>query len=85
MEAAAAAFRCSRLSRASREARGPGRRALDDSHVDVGRVGDDVEHGGALLRLGHQRLDLCLAGVGVDLERDADVAEAVPDLLKEAS
>ena len=34
----------------------------------VGRVRDDVEHGGALLRLRHQRRDLLLRGVGVDVE-----------------
>ena len=38
-------------------------------HVDgdVGRVGDDVVDGRALLRLRDQRLDLVGGGVGVDL------------------
>src|SRR4029450_10552667 len=55
-----------------------------DTDEDVGRVRDDVEHGRALLRLGDQRLDVVLAGVGLDVEVDADGAEAVADLVIDA-
>src|SRR4029079_11786227 len=47
---------------------------------DVGRVGDDVVHGRALLRLGDQRLDLVGGGVGVDVVRDPDAAEPVANV-----
>src|SRR5215203_5515740 len=48
-----------------------------DRDADVRRVRHDVEHRGALLRLRHERLDLGRGGVGVDVEVDADVVEAV--------
>src|SRR3954454_5017237 len=51
------------------------RSADADGHVR--RVGDDVEHRRALLRLGDERLDLAGGGVGVDLEVDVDATEAV--------
>src|ERR1700742_3344248 len=44
---------------------------------DVGRVGERVEDGRALLRLGHQRLDLFPGRVRVDVEGHLDVVEAV--------
>src|SRR5258708_13330980 len=51
-----------------------------DLDRDAGRVGEGVEHGGALLRLGHQRLDVLLGRVRVDVERHLDVVEAVADV-----
>src|SRR5215210_4906748 len=48
-----------------------------DRDADVRRVRDDVEHRGALLRLRHERVDVGRGGVGVDVEVDADVVEAV--------
>ena len=44
-------------------------RGSGDFDGDVGRVRQSVEHGGALLGLGHQRLDVLLRRVGVDVER----------------
>ena len=46
------------------------RRWSDDLDDDGGRVGDDVEDGRPLLRLGDDGLDLLLGGVGVDLVAD---------------
>src|SRR4051794_8678629 len=51
-----------------------------DLDLDVGRVGDDVVHRRALLRLSDQRLDVVVRGVGVDLVLDLDVAETVADV-----
>src|SRR5580704_19048893 len=51
-----------------------------DFDDDVRRVGERVEHGGALLGLGDQRLDLLPRRVRVDGERHLDVAEAVTDV-----
>src|SRR6185312_10451684 len=48
-----------------------------DFDGDVRRVGQRVEHSGALLGLGHQRLDVLLRRVRVDVERHLDVVEAV--------
>jgi hypothetical protein len=47
---------------------------------DVRGVRERVKHGGALLRLGHQRLDLLPGGVRVDVERHLDVVVAVADV-----
>src|ERR1700761_776009 len=47
---------------------------------DVGRVGQRVEHGRALLGLGHQRLDLLLRRVRVDVEGHLDAVVAVADV-----
>src|SRR3954468_15812167 len=51
-----------------------------DRDADVRRVRDDVEDRGALLGLRHERLDVLRGGVGVDVEVDADVVEAVAHL-----
>src|SRR6478672_4779779 len=51
---------------------------------DVGRVGDDVVDRGALLRLGHDRLDVGGRRVGVDLVRHLDAIEAVAHVLVDA-
>src|SRR5579864_6461187 len=51
-----------------------------DFDGDVGRVRERVEHGGALLGLGHERLDVLLGGVRVDRERHLDVVKAVADV-----
>src|SRR4051812_49887173 len=51
-----------------------------DRDADVRRVRDDVEDRGALLGLRHERLDVLRGGVGVDVEVDADVVEAVTHL-----
>src|SRR6185437_15006898 len=51
-----------------------------DFDGDVRRVRQGVEHSGALLGLGHQRLDLLLRRVRVDGERHLDVVEAVADV-----
>src|SRR6476646_4202974 len=55
-----------------------------DLDGDLRRIRERVEHRGALLGLGHQRLDLLLRGVRVDLERHLDVVEAVPDVAVDA-
>src|SRR5690348_3613261 len=47
---------------------------------DVSRVRESVEHSGALLGLGHQRLDLLPRRICVDGERHPDVIEAVADV-----
>src|SRR5580658_5809872 len=51
-----------------------------DFDGDVRGVGESVEHGRALLRLGHQRLDLLPRCVRVDGERDLDVVVPVADI-----
>src|SRR5579859_3014858 len=51
-----------------------------DFDGDVRRVGQRVEHGGALLRLGDQRLDVLSRCVRVDVEGHLDVVEAVADV-----
>src|SRR5262252_8683749 len=51
--------------------------ALDDFDRDVGRIGHDVIHGRAFLRLRDERLDVFLRRVGIDLESDLDVVVAV--------
>src|SRR5215469_1299676 len=51
-----------------------------DLDADVRWVRESVEHGGALLGLGHQRLDLLPRRVRVDGERHLDVVEAVADV-----
>src|SRR5580698_9442403 len=58
-------------------ARAGGSSDFDD---DVRRVGERVEHGGALLGLGDQRLDLLPRRVRVDGERHLDVVVAVTDV-----
>src|SRR5688572_13736530 len=68
----------------------PGRVCLDTRltslhfDVDVGRVGDDVEHGGAPLRLGHQRIDLFARGVRVDVVNHTNAIEAVAHIAVDA-
>ena len=52
----------------------------DDLDRDLGRIREGVEHRGALLRLGDQRLDLIRGRVGVDFERHLDGVEAVADV-----
>src|ERR1017187_7307142 len=47
---------------------------------DVRRIRESVEHGGALLGLGDQRLDLLPRRVRVDVERHLDVVVAVADV-----
>src|ERR1017187_7976578 len=47
---------------------------------DVRRIRESVEHGGALLGLGDQRLDLLPRRVRVDVERHLDVVVAVADI-----
>src|SRR4051794_12552150 len=49
-----------------------------------GRIGDDVEDGGPLLRLRDQRLDVVFAGIGTDVEVDADGAEPVAHVIVDA-
>src|SRR5258708_9041356 len=51
-----------------------------DFDGDVRRVGERVEHGGPLLRLSHERLDLLTRRVRVDVEGHLDVVEAVADV-----
>src|SRR5215467_2484753 len=51
-----------------------------DFDGDVRRIREGVEHGGALLGLGDQRLDLLPRRVRVDGERHLDVVEAVADV-----
>src|ERR1700689_4694978 len=51
-----------------------------DFDGDVRRVRESVEHGGALLRLGHQRLDVLPRRVRVDVEGHLDVVVAVADV-----
>src|SRR4051812_42979705 len=58
--------------------------SLEDLDLHVGRVGDDVVHGGALLRLRHQCADLVGRRVGVDVVRHLDVAETVADIAVDA-
>src|SRR5262245_16407198 len=53
-------------------------------HRDVGRIGDDVVHRGALLRLRHQSLDVLALGVGVDVVGDLDAAETVAHIAVDA-
>jgi hypothetical protein len=53
---------------------------VSDLDGHVGRVGQRVEHGRALLGLGDQRLNLLLRRVRVDGERHFDVVEAVADV-----
>src|SRR5262249_31952232 len=43
----------------------------------VGRIGHDVVHGRAFLRLRDERLDIFLRSVGIDLEGNLDVVVAV--------
>src|SRR5262245_65107821 len=57
---------------------------LVDRDGDVGRVGDHVVHGRALLRLRDQRLDFLLRGIGVDVERHGDAVVAVAHLAVDA-
>src|SRR6478735_7742256 len=59
----------------------PGLRDFDGY---VRRIGDDVVHRRALLRLRHDRLDLLLRRVGVDVEGDLDVVVAVADVAVDA-
>ena len=56
----------------------------DDFDGDVHRVGDDVVHRRALLRLRDDRLDLLLRRIRVDLERDLDVVVAVAHVAVDA-
>src|SRR5215469_11374196 len=58
--------------------------SLDDFDRDVGRVGHDVVHGRAFLRLRHERLDVFLRRVGIDLEGDLDVVVAVAHVAVDA-
>src|ERR687887_231970 len=58
--------------------------ALQHLHRDIGRVGDDVIHRRALLRLRHQCLDILALGIGIDLESHVDAAEAVADIAVDA-
>src|SRR5580693_7398946 len=51
-----------------------------DFDDDVRRVGERVEHGGTLLGLGDQGLDLLSRRVRVDGERHLDVVVAVADV-----
>src|SRR6516165_12322339 len=51
-----------------------------DLDGDVRWVRESVEHGGALLGLGNQRLDLLPRRVRVDGERHLDVVEAIADV-----
>ena len=62
------------------------RRGAGSDHLDgdVRRIGDDVIHRRALLRLRDQRLDVFALGVGVDLVADLDAAEAVADVAVDA-
>src|SRR6516225_3588653 len=53
---------------------------LGDLDSDIRRVRESVEHGGALLGLGYQRLDLLPRRVRVDGEGHMDVVEAVADV-----
>src|SRR5215510_2273739 len=55
-----------------------------DGDEDVRRVGDDVEYGGPLLRLGDQRLDVVLARIGANVEMNADSAEAIAHVVIDA-
>src|SRR4029077_16401888 len=50
---------------------------LDDLDRHVGRIGHDVVHGRAFLRLRDERLDILLRGFGVDMEGDLDVVVAI--------
>src|SRR6516225_4777838 len=52
-----------------------------DGDEDVRRVGDDVEYGRPLLRLGYQRLDVVLARIGANVEMNADGTEAIAHLV----
>jgi len=49
-----------------------------DFDGDVRRVRQGVEHGGALLGLGHQRLDVLPRRVRVDVEGHLDVISLIP-------
>src|SRR6516225_7453242 len=51
-----------------------------DLDCDIRRIGERVEHRGALLGLGHQRLDLLPRRIRVDGERHLDVVEAIADV-----
>src|ERR1700733_9593253 len=63
----------------------PWRRGLSrDRDGDLRRVRESVEHGGTLLGLGDQRLDLLPGRVRVDRERHLDVVEAVADIAVDA-
>ena len=53
---------------------------LLDLHRDVRRVRQDVVHGGTLLRLRYECFDVFRRGIRVDIERDANVLEAVADV-----
>src|SRR3954464_2958916 len=55
-----------------------------DRDEHSGRIGNDVEDGGPLLRLRNQRLDVVFAGVGTDVEVDADGAEPVAHVIVDA-
>ena len=56
-----------------------------DLDCNVRRIRERVEHRGALLGLGHQRLDLLPRGVRVDGERHLAVVEAVADVTVEVA
>src|SRR6516164_7324417 len=55
-----------------------------DGDEDVRRVGDDVEYGRPLLRLGDKRLDVVLARIGADVEMNPDGAEATAHIVVHA-
>src|SRR3978361_1232500 len=55
-------------------------RTSDHLDGDVRRVGERVETGRTLLRLGAQCVDFLLRGIRIDLERDLDVVETVADV-----
>src|SRR5580658_1724835 len=61
-----------------------GGRRLDDLDCHVGRIGHDVVHGRAFLRLRDERLDVLLRGVGIDMEGDLDVVVTVTDVAVDA-
>src|SRR3984893_14793694 len=53
---------------------------LGDFDGDVRRIRESVKHGGALLGLGDQRLDLLLRRVRVEVERQLYAVETVADV-----
>src|SRR6516165_4271688 len=55
-----------------------------DGDEDVRRVGDDVEYGRPFLRLGDQRLDVVLAGIGANVEMNTNGAEAIAHFIVHA-
>src|SRR4029453_6853097 len=52
-----------------------------DADEDVRRIGDDVEYGRSLLRLGYQCLDVVLICISAYIEMNPDTAKAIAHLV----